>query len=287
MRGARVSGALIVVATPIGNLGDLSPRAAAALIEADVVACEDTRVTRTLLMHAAGMTGARRRGRLVAYHAHNERERAPELARAIAAGERVALVTDAGMPGVSDPGRHLVAACVEAGLRIEVVPGPSAVPAALVLSGMPAARFVFEGFLPRTGAARRRRLEELATERRTIVLFESPHRVADTLGDMARAWGPRQVAVAREMTKLYEEVLRGTLPELAESLAEGVRGEVTIVVEGAPEALRMTEPADLADAVADLVAAGTPKRDAIAQVALEEGVPKKTVYQAVLDHSGE
>lgn len=279
-----MSGALIVVATPIGNLGDLSPRAAAALIEADVVACEDTRVTRTLLAHAAEMAGARRRGRLVAYHAHNERERAPELARAIAAGETVALVTDAGMPGVSDPGRHLVAACVEAGLRIEVVPGPSAVPAALVLSGMPAARFVFEGFLPRTGAARRRRLQDLATERRTIVLFESPHRVADTLGDMARAWGPRKAAVAREMTKLYEEVVRGTLPELAESLAGGVRGEVTIVVEGAPEAPSKAETPDLANAVAALMASGTSKRDAIAQVAVEEGVPKKAVYQAVLDH---
>jgi 16S rRNA (cytidine1402-2'-O)-methyltransferase len=173
-----MAGLLSVVATPIGNLNDLSPRAAAALGDADVIACEDTRVTRKLL------TRVESRAKLIAYHARNERVRVPELVRRVAAGDRVALVTDAGTPGVSDPGQRLVAACLDAGLRVEVVPGPSAALAALVLSGLPTARFVFEGFLPRTASQRRRRLRVLATEERTIVLFESPHRLEESLADM-------------------------------------------------------------------------------------------------------
>jgi 16S rRNA (cytidine1402-2'-O)-methyltransferase len=189
------------------------------------------------------------------------------------------------MPGLSDPGYRLIAACREAGLRIEVVPGPSAVPAALVASGLPTARFVFDGFLPRTGAARRRRLEALAAEPRTVVVFESPHRLAESLADMAKIFGPRRAAIARELTKLHEEVVRGTLDGLAERFAaDGARGEITIVIEGAPdEDVRTVDHGRLAEAVAEAIQEGATKREAIATVAAREGLPKKVVYQAVLD----
>jgi len=277
-----MSGTLSIVGTPIGNLEDLSPRAARALATADIIACEDTRVTRTLLQRVAE---GKARARLVSMHAQNEQKRVPELVRAIAGGARIALVTDAGMPGLSDPGYRLIAACREAGLRVEVVPGPSAVPAALVASGLPTARFVFDGFLPRTGAARRRRLEALASEPRTVVVFESPHRLAESLADMAKIFGPRRAAIARELTKIHEEVVRGTLDELAERFAaDGARGEITVVIEGAPdEGARPVDDGLLAEAVAEAIEEGATKRDAIATVAAREGLPKKVVYQAVLD----
>jgi 16S rRNA (cytidine1402-2'-O)-methyltransferase len=276
-----MSGILSIVGTPIGNLDDLSPRAVRTLSGADIIACEDTRVTRTLLQR---VIEGKRRARLVSVHSQNERRRVPELVREIAAGARVALVTDAGMPGLSDPGQRLIAACRDAGLRIEVIPGPSAIPAALVASGLPTARFVFDGFLPRTGTARRRRLEALAAEPRTLVLFEAPHRLAASLADMAAVLGSRQAAIARELTKVHEEVIRGTLVELAESFAaDGARGEITIVIEGAPESAPSFDEGDLARAVAQDVSTGLTKRDAIAGVAARAGVPKKVVYQAVLD----
>jgi 16S rRNA (cytidine1402-2'-O)-methyltransferase len=276
-----VSGTLSVVATPIGNLDDLSPRAARTLASADVIACEDTRVTRALLN--ARVPEAR--ARLVALHARNEAARVPELVRAVASGSRVALATDAGMPGISDPGHRLVEACAEAGLRVEVVPGPSAVLSALVASGLPTARFVFEGFLPRTGGGRRRRLEALAAEERTLVLFESPHRAAESLRDVAAVLGgARRAVVARELTKMHEEIARGTLDELAARAAEDpFRGEITLVVEGAaPREAAEPDAESLADAVARRVRAGETKKDAIAAVAAEQKVRKRAVYDAVI-----
>jgi len=273
-----MAGLLSVVATPIGNLDDLSPRAARALERADVIACEDTRVTRKLL------TRVNARARLVPYHARNENSRTPELMRRVAAGEHVALVTDAGTPGVSDPGRRLVSACVEAGLQVEMVPGPSAALAALVLSGLPMARFVFEGFLPRTASARRRRLRELAHEERTLVLFESPHRLAASLADIVESLGDRPAAIARELTKMHEEVSRGTLRELRDSIGDRVRGEVTLVIAGATAGdAASAEPPDIAAALRATIAGGVSKKEAIARVAAELGVPKKDVYRVAVD----
>jgi len=273
-----MAGLLSVVATPIGNLDDLSPRAARALERADVIACEDTRVTRKLL------TRVETRARLVPYHARNERSRTPDLVHRIAAGERVALVTDAGTPGISDPGHRLVEACHEAGLRVEMVPGPSAAVAALVLSGLPTARFAFEGFLPRAGTQRRRRLREIAGEERTIVVFESPHRLAESIQDMLDALGDRRGALVREVTKVHEEVVRGRLTDLLEAVRDGVRGEVTLVLEGAgppnePEA----ETSDVVARLRALIAGGATKKDAIAQVARELEVAKKDVYRIAIE----
>ena len=281
-----MSGVLSVVATPIGNLDDLSPRAARTLANADIIACEDTRVTRVLLSRAVPDRG---HAKLLAVHARNERARVPELVRAVASGSRVALVTDAGMPGLSDPGHRVIEACVDAGLRVEVIPGPSAVPAALVASGLPTARFVFDGFLPRTATARRKRIEALAREERTLVLFEAPHRLVESLRALAEGLGARKAAVARELTKIHEEVVRGTLPELAGRFADhGARGEVTIVIEGAHAVERPSSDAsDLAADVAAEMSSGHGKRESIAAVAARHGVPKKVVYQAVLDHAPE
>jgi 16S rRNA (cytidine1402-2'-O)-methyltransferase len=274
-------GKLTVCATPIGNLEDASPRLARALAEADLVACEDTRQTRKLLAHLGVQA------RMISYHEVGERERADQVADRVAAGARVALVTDAGMPGVSDPGYLLVAACLARGLRVEVVPGPSAVLAALVVSGLPTDRFCFEGFLPRRAGARDRRLAELAAEPRTMVLFEAPHRVLATLAAMAEAFGPeRPCAVVRELTKVHEEVLRGSLAEVRGRLeAAGPRGELTLVVAGAPAAAT-TPAADLVAEVAELVAGGASTRDAIAAVARSSGTPRRAVYQAVLAARG-
>jgi 16S rRNA (cytidine1402-2'-O)-methyltransferase len=279
-----MAGKLIVCGTPIGNLEDASPRLARALAEADLVACEDTRQTRKLLTHLGVKT------RMTSYHEVDERERAKELADRVAAGLRLALVTDAGMPGVSDPGYHLIAACVARGVPVEVVPGPSAVLAALVVSGLPTDRFCFEGFPPRRVGARDRRLAELATEPRTMVFFEAPHRVLATLAAMAEAFGgDRPCAVVRELTKVHEEVLRGSLAEVAERLAAGgPRGELTLVVGGAPAGRPgVAGAADLAAEVAALVAGGASTRDAIATVARTSGAPRNAVYQAVIDVRGE
>jgi 16S rRNA (cytidine1402-2'-O)-methyltransferase len=271
--------ALVVVATPIGNLGDLSPRAAETLRTVDLVLAEDTRRTGRLLRHIGSEVPQR------SLHEHNERERIDEVVARIAAGERLALVSDAGTPAVSDPGYRLLAACAEAGIRIEVVPGPSAALTALVASGLPTDRVAFEGFLPRKGGTRRERLAELATERRTMVLFISPHRVGDDLTDLAAALGEdRPAALARELTKLHEEVRRGPLGDLRDGVGEGVRGEVTLVVAGAPA--REIVPAsddELVARVRELIGTGTAKKVAIAEVAVAAGVPKRRVYQAVVD----
>lgn len=276
-------GKLVVCATPIGNLGDASPRLARALAEADVVACEDTRHTRKLLSHLGV------RARLVSYYEANEPERAASLVERIEAGERVALVSDAGMPAISDPGHDLIGACLARGLEVEVVPGPSAALAALVVSGLPADRFCFEGFLPRKPSARARRLGELAGERRTMVFFEAPHRMLATLDAMIEWFGrERRCALARELTKVHEEVLRGTLVEVRERLADqGERGELTLVVAGAPEEPagegRGAAAADLVAEVGRLVDAGATTRDAVSEVARASGRPRRAVYQAVLE----
>jgi 16S rRNA (cytidine1402-2'-O)-methyltransferase len=271
------SGILVLVATPIGNLGDLSPRAVEVLRDADVIAAEDTRRTRGLLTHA-GVSAA---GRLRAIHAHNERAGAQAIVDAVRAGQRVAYVTDAGMPGVSDPGELLVRACLDEGLAVEVVPGPSAVLTALVLSGFPTDRFVFEGFLPRRGSARRERIETMAGERRTTVLFEAPNRVLTTLSDLLAACGPlREVAVARELTKLYEEVWRGELSESVATVgAKEPRGEYVIVLGPAPAPPAASDEEIDAHVHAALTE-GLSTRDAAARVARDLRVPRRRVYDA-------
>ncbi len=284
--GTGSDGAVVLVGTPIGNLEDLSPRAVAALATAATIYCEDTRRTRGLLAHA-GVTGVPLRS----LHQHNEAARTAEVLAAVSSGERVAVVSDAGMPGVSDPGSRVVAAAAEAGLTVTVVPGPSAVLGALVVSGFNTDRFCFEGFLPRSGAPRRRRLAALATEERTTVIFEAPPRVAATLDDLASACGPsRRVVVVRELTKLHEEVWRGELAEAAAwAGARPPRGEVVVVLDGAPEgaggAAAVAVGDDiLAGAVTDRVRAGERTRTAVEAVAAEFGVPKRRVYR--LAHAG-
>lgn len=276
----RAGGAVVVVGTPIGNLGDLSPRAVRALADADLVYCEDTRHSRKLLTHA-GITGASLRS----LHEHNERDRVEEVLAAVRDGRTVALVSDAGMPGVSDPGGRVVAAAARAGLTVTVVPGPSAVLAALVASGLPTDRFVFEGFLPRAGKQRRQRLAAIASEPRTTVMFEAPGRVAATLGDLARACGgERPVAVARELTKIHEEIWRGTLDD-AElwATAARVRGEVALVLGGAPEAVEATVDDEvLAAAVSERLSSGERTRGAVDEVAKAFGVPRRRVYDLAL-----
>ena len=271
----------MLVGTPIGNLGDLSPRAVAVLRDATVIAAEDTRRTRALLSHA----GIRAGGRLRAVHAHNERARGAELVAAIRDGATVAYVTDAGMPGISDPGEELVRGCVDAGLAVEVVPGPSAALTALVLSGFPTGRFVFEGFLPRKGRARRDRLESLASEGRTVVCFEAPGRVAATLTDLAAACGPdRLVAVARELTKLHEDVWRGKLADaVAHAGSTAPRGEYVIVLAPAAEVPeREPDDAELDAEIDEALAAGASARDAAADVAGRLGVPRRRAYEAAI-----
>jgi 16S rRNA (cytidine1402-2'-O)-methyltransferase len=267
-------GTLVLVGTPIGNLGDLAPRAAEALAAADVVCCEDTRRTGKLL----ALAGVERRP-FVVVNEHTEAREIPRVLARLARGERVAVVSDAGMPGVSDPGERLVAAAVAEGHPVEVVPGPSAALAALVVSGLPAGRFVFEGFLPRKGAARAERLAAVAGEPRTVVVFEAPHRVARTLADLVDACGPdRRVAVARELTKLHEEVWRGTLAGAAAWAADREPpGEIVLVVEGAPAATPPDDAAVLAAVQAEL-AGGASARDAARAVADRLSVPRRRAY---------
>ena len=267
--------ALVLVGTPIGNLGALSPRAVEELAKADVVACEDSRRTGRLLQHA----GIRARELLVV-NDHNEAQRVEEVLARLARGQRVAVVTDAGMPGISDPGERLVRAASRDGFRVEVVPGPSAAVAALVASGLPTARFVFEGFLARKAGARRQRLTELVDEQRTLVFYEAPHRVAATLTDLATVLGGwRRVAVARELTKLHEEVWRGLLHEaVAWAEATPPRGEIALVVQGALP-VGPAEAADVETAVQARLDAGDSARDAAATVAADLGVPKRQAYE--------
>ncbi|HET6775367.1 MAG TPA: 16S rRNA (cytidine(1402)-2'-O)-methyltransferase [Acidimicrobiales bacterium] len=269
------AGALVLVGTPIGNLGDLSPRAAEVLAGADVVCCEDTRRTGKLL----ALAGIERRP-FVVLNEHTEGREVPRVVERIERGQRVALVSDAGMPAISDPGERLVAAVVAAGLAVEVVPGPSAAVAALVVSGLPAGRFVFEGFLPRKGLARRQRLAGVAAEPRTTVLYEAPHRLARTLADLVEVCGPeRRVAVAREITKLHEQVWRGTLAGAMAWVAEREPpGEIVLVLAGAPVAGPPGDD-DIVAAVRSEMAAGSSARDAARTVATRLDVPRRRAYE--------
>lgn len=265
---------LVLVATPIGNLGDLSPRAVRELEQADVVACEDTRRTGRLLQHA----GVRAR-KLLTVNDHTEAAAVSEVLRRLELGERVAVVTDAGTPGISDPGERLVRAAAREGHEVVVVPGPSAAIAALVASGLPTGRFVFEGFLPRRGSARAERLRALATEPRTVVLYEAPHRIARTLIDLRDAFGAdRRVAIARELTKLHEEVWRGSLAgAIAHVEQVAPRGEYVVVVDGAPAPEPATDD-ELRDELARLIGAGMSTRDASTEVAARFDVPRRRAY---------
>lgn len=269
---------LVLAGTPIGRASDASPRLAEELAGADIVAAEDTRRLRRL----AAELGVELGGSVVSYFDGNEAERTPGLVEALAAGRRVVLVTDAGMPSVSDPGYRLVAAAIAAGVDVTVVPGPSAVLAALAVSGLPSDRFCFEGFLPRKAGERSRRLAELAAERRTLVFFESPHRTLATLEAMAAAWGgDREAAVCRELTKTHEEVRRGSLRELIDWAALGVRGEVTIVVRRGGERVALSAAENgLREMVDAAVANGLSRRDAVTAVADRVGIPRRTVYLA-------
>jgi len=277
------SGALVVVATPIGNLGDLSPRAIQELTTAGAICCEDTRRTRALLSAA----GVRAGGRLRSLHRHNEVERIPEMLRLLEQGGTVAVVSDAGTPGISDPGSRLVAAAAETGHQVRTVPGPSAVLAALVVSGLATDRFAMEGFLPRRGSARRHRLDAVASDARTTIVLEAPTRLAATLADLLDACGDRRAVVARELTKMHEEVWRGTLSTLARRAAQdGVRGEVVIVVSGAPEAAAASDE-ELVAAVRSQLASGMGVRDAASAVAAAAGVGRRRVYQLALQVASE
>lgn len=267
---------IILAATPIGNLGDASRRLIEALEAATVIAAEDTRTTQRLL---AGL-GVANRPRLIALHDHNEKERAGEIVD-VARDQDVLVLSDAGMPTVSDPGYGLVAAAAAAGVAVTVIPGPSAVLAALAVSGLPTDRFTFEGFLPRKPGERRGALRALAAERRTMVFFESPARVAASLADMATAFGDdRRVAVCRELTKLYEEVVRGSAAELVEWASAGVRGELVVVVEGAPAA-QLSFP-DAVTQVLEIVRTGARLKDAAGEVSAHTGHSSRELYQASL-----
>jgi 16S rRNA (cytidine1402-2'-O)-methyltransferase len=276
---------LILLGAPLGNPGDASARLRDVLATADVIAAEDTR----RLARLAADLDVVVTGRVVSYFEGNEERRTPELVEALASGDTVAVITDGGMPSVSDPGFRLVRAALAAGVALTSVPGPSAVTTALALSGLPCDRFCFEGFPPRKSGERRARLADLADEPRTMVFFEAPHRIAATLADLVTAFGAdRPAALARELTKTFEEVRRAPLGELAASVAaQPPRGEITLVVGGAPaDAGRTADgdvPAgDLAAAVAALEDAGTPRKTAIAAVAAARGLPKRTVYAAVV-----
>ena len=271
------TGVLVLAATPIGDPRDAAPRLGEELATADVVAAEDTRRLRRL----CGELGVAPRGAVLSYHEHNEVGRTVELVQRLLAGERVVVVTDAGMPSVSDPGYRLVAAAVDQGVRVTCVPGPSAVLMALAVSGMPVDRFCFEGFLPRKPGERARALAELAGERRTMVFFEAPHRTEVALRAMAEAFGEqRRAAVCRELTKTYEEVRRGGLGELADWAAEGVRGEVTVVVAGAPPTVTSLEEA--LPGIRERVARGERLKDVCADVAATTGLSKKALYDAAV-----
>ncbi len=268
------AGTLILVGTPIGNLGDMSERARETLAAADIVAAEDTRRTGKLLSHF-GI-----RAKIVSLFEGNERERTGELLGELRAGRSVAVVSDAGMPGLSDPGFRLVRACAEEGIAVTVVPGPSAAVSALVVSGLPTDRFVFEGFLPRRAGERRTRLESLAADPRTLVLFESPKRVERTLEDLAATLGDRRIALVRELTKLHEEIVRGIVTDVLERIrGREPKGEMVIVVEGAAGS-----PPPLPELIAEaqeLIARGARKRDAASEVAHRHGGSANEIYRAL------
>jgi 16S rRNA (cytidine1402-2'-O)-methyltransferase len=265
----RSPGVLVVAGTPIGDPTDASPRLRDALATADVIAAEDTRRTRRLAADLAVTIT----GRLVSYYDSVERDRLPELVAALEAGQTVLLVTDAGMPSVSDPGYRLVGAAVDAGIRVTAVPGPSAVLTALALSGLPVDRFSFEGFPPRRAGERSRALAALSADPRTLVFFEAPHRIAEALAAMSEAFGAdRPAAVCRELTKTFEEVRRGPLGELAAWAAQGVKGEITVVVQGAPAGTSLAVTAE----------GGDPRKVALAAVVAAYGIDRKAAYDAIV-----
>lgn len=281
-------GVLYVVATPIGNLEDITLRALRVLKDVDVIAAEDTRRTRLLLSHF-GITRP-----LVSYYDAVEARRAPLLLARLRRGERVALVSDAGTPGISDPGHRLITAAIDAGVRVAPIPGPSALTATLGVAGLPTDRFVFEGFLPVRGSGRARRLDALRTETRTLVLFEAPHRLERTLRDLHAVLGDRPAVLARELTKRYEEVRRGTLAELRDAVsALALRGEVTLVVGGAPaQASGSTAPgldvdAAIKRALRDAVHEGASVRDVVDRVVAECGGRRRDIYRRALALAGE
>ena len=273
-------GGLVLAGTPLGRVDDASSRLREVLADADVIAAEDTRRLRRL----AAELGVTVSGALVSYYEAVERARIPGLLDRMRDGRTVLLLTDAGMPSVSDPGYRLVAAAAAAGLPVTCVPGPSAVITALALSGLPSDRFCFEGFLPRKAGDRSRALAELTGERRTMVFFESVHRVADTLTAMRDAFGADRPAVlCREMTKTYEQVIRGSLADLVAAADAGLRGEITLVVGGAPAGLEVPpEASELAALVEELVGAGRTRRDAVDEVAARFGLPRRSVYAAAV-----
>lgn len=275
-----VTGRLVLGGAPLGNPGDATTRLVQALGTAEVIAAEDTR----RLHRLAKDLGVTIVGRVVSYFEGNEERRTPDLVADMESGATVLLITDAGMPSVSDPGYRLVVAALEAGVPVSALPGPSAVTTALALSGLPCDRFCFEGFPPRKSGERRAYFSRLADEPRTLVFFESPRRIGDTLADMAQTMGAdRPAAVCRELTKTYEEVRRGTLAELAEWASDGLLGEITVVVGGAPP--RAAESVDATTLAADVAvreSAGMPRKEAIAEVAVARRVPKREVFDAVV-----
>ena len=270
------SGRLVLVGTPIGNLGDMSPRAVDALRTADIVMAEDTRHSRKLFTHFEIPV----EGRLVSGHAHNEMNRVGEVLDAVGAGKTVVYISDAGMPAIQDPGALLVAACAEAGLAVEVVPGPSALLAGLVLSGLPTGRFVFEGFLERKGLDRQQRLVAIAEEARTVIFYEAPHRLAALVDDLCSVCGEdRPIALARELTKLHEAVWRGTAGDARAMLVDHpARGEYVVIVGPKPVVPRMVTDDEIVAALQSAFASGASARDAAAAAATALGVPKRRAY---------
>jgi 16S rRNA (cytidine1402-2'-O)-methyltransferase len=278
-----MTGRLVLGGAPLGQPGDVGPRLRQAMASADVVACEDTRRLHRLAQDLEVTLS----GRIVTFHETVEKARLPGLVAALTEGRTVLLLTDAGMPSVSDPGYTLVRAAIEAGVEVTSVPGPSAVVTALAVSGLPCDRFCFEGFLPRKGGERRSTLTALAAEPRTMVFYESPHRLAEALADAVGAFGgDRPAAVCRELTKTHEEVRRGSLAELAGWAAEGVRGEITLVVAGAVAGPVSMTPAELAAEVAAEEAAGADRKEAIRAVVTRTGLPRRVVYDAVVAAKG-
>ncbi|MDP8955337.1 MAG: 16S rRNA (cytidine(1402)-2'-O)-methyltransferase [Actinomycetota bacterium] len=268
-----MAGTLFLVGTPIGNLDDLTDRARHVLASADLIAAEDTRRTGRLLQRL-GI-----KARMVSFFEGNEEKRVPELIGALQEGATVAVVSDAGMPGLSDPGYRLIAECVKEDIPVDVAPGPSAAVAALVISGLPTDRFVFEGFLPRSGKRRSERLQSLSAERRTIVLFESPKRVGSLLDDLHAGLGNRRAALVRELTKQHQEVLRGSLADLVNAVRRReVRGEVVLVVEGSSERSRDADEGDAVAMAAELVSRGERKREAARRAGRLTGIPANRIY---------
>ena len=283
MINATSCGRLTLVGTPIGNLSDFSPRAVAALQECDFIAAEDTRVTLTLLNHF----GIKKP--LVSYYEHNKRERGEQICARLEAGENAVLVSDAGMPAISDPGEDLVALCHERGIPVGIVPGPSAVVTALALSGLPTGRFTFEGFLSMNKRGRREHLTELQTERRTMVFYEAPHKLSSTLDDMLAAWGDRRIAIIRELTKIHEEVIRTTLAEAAARYQqEAPRGEIVLIIEGAPvQDTPEQTPEQASERARRYMQEGLSASDAARRAAAETGVKKGDIYRLLMQQNAE